>query len=345
MQLQAQGFFYSKEVVELVGTGHYDAYSTWDAANDEVLKNDNVNQTILNDAQGGLGVYGGVAAYQGMFETAPLCVTVIGCTVPLGLGIVGTASLIYSTHETAAALAPYVPHQGADVANSFNPDTNTDFSPIANLGKEVGVAALGLVLPKYAFPLMESGETLLMGALSSAPKTTAAMSDELLGLEREVNGGLSSAVEGGPTPELDLVQAARQRQVTMLEENQGFNVSPVSWDGYPTIGRNGTYISDQQAVTSITGPLNAGGETVITSSQATQLEQAMGLQPGSMANGFKVRQVDGITEMLPRSPLDGNEYFLGGGQHLPGGAPEMVIESIPTVDSENVKTITTVIVK
>ncbi len=71
----------------------------------------------------------------------------------------------------------------------------------------------------------------------------------------------------------------------------------------------------------------------------------MGLQPGSMANGFKVRQVDGIRKMSPHSPLQGNEYFLGAGKHLPGGSPEMVINSIPTIDSVNVKTITTVIVK
>ncbi len=84
---------------------------------------------------------------------------------------------------------------------------------------------------------------------------------------------------------------------------------------------------------------------MITKSQASQLEQSMGLQPGSMVNGFKVRQVDRITEMSPNSPLQGNEYFQGAGQHLPGGGPEMVIESISTVDSEKVKTITTVIVK
>lgn len=141
------------------------------------------------------------------------------------------------------------------------------------------------------------------------------------------------------------IEAARKRQLAMLENNQGFNVSPIGWDEYPTIGRNGTYISDSEAISSITGPLNIGGETVITKSQATQLEQAMGLQPGSMADGFKVRQVDGIREMLPHSPLQGNEYFLGAGKHLPGGGPEMVINSIPTIDSINVKTISTVIVK
>jgi filamentous hemagglutinin len=131
----------------------------------------------------------------------------------------------------------------------------------------------------------------------------------------------------------------------MLDANTGFNVSPTSWDSYPSIGRNGTYITDRQAITGITGSLNLGGETSITSSQAAQLEQAMGLQPGSLANGFKVRQVDGITGMSPQSPLEGNQYFQGGGQHLPGGGPEMVIEPISTTDSGNVKTITTVKVK
>lgn len=154
----------------------------------------------------------------------------------------------------------------------------------------------------------------------------------------------SSAVEkvvGTPDP----VQAARQRQAAILEENQGYNVSPISWDNYPNIGRNGTYITDKEAISSITGPLNIGGETVITKSQAAQLELAMGLKPGSMASGFKVRQVDGVAEMSPYSPLQGNEYFQGAGKHLPGGGPEMVVESIQTIDSGKVKVITTVIVK
>lgn len=144
---------------------------------------------------------------------------------------------------------------------------------------------------------------------------------------------------------LSSVETARQRQAAMIEKNQGFNVSPTGWDEYPTIGRNGTYITDAEAISHITGPLNIGGQTVITPSQATQLERAMGLQPGSMADGFKVRQVDGIREMFPRSPLEGNEFFQGPGNHLPGGGPEVVIESIPTIDSVNVKTISTVIVK
>lgn len=71
----------------------------------------------------------------------------------------------------------------------------------------------------------------------------------------------------------------------------------------------------------------------------------MGLKPGSLQNGFKVREISDITSMNPRSTLEGNEYFLGPGQHLPNGAPEMVINSVPTIDNESVTTILTVLVK
>jgi len=50
----------------------------------------------------------------------------------------------------------------------------------------------------------------------------------------------------------------------------------------------------------------------------------MGLVPGTLQDGFKVRQVIGIKDMRPTSPMEGNQYFQGPGNHLPGGAPEMV---------------------
>jgi filamentous hemagglutinin len=52
---------------------------------------------------------------------------------------------------------------------------------------------------------------------------------------------------------------------------------------------------------------------------------------------IKIRQIDGIRDLHPRSTLEGNEYFLGPGEHLPGGGPEMVINSVPTSDSKGVK--------
>ncbi len=48
---------------------------------------------------------------------------------------------------------------------------------------------------------------------------------------------------------------------------------------------------------------------------------------------------------MPRSPLEGNQLFLGPGRHLPGGAPEIVINSISTIDTDKVTTLMEVIIK
>ncbi|KJV34912.1 hypothetical protein VI06_00005 [Aquitalea magnusonii] len=125
----------------------------------------------------------------------------------------------------------------------------------------------------------------------------------------------------------------------MLQSDTGYNLSPIAWDSYPTIGRNGTYVTDQITINNYFGNISGVSSTTITKSQAAQIEVDMGLQPGSLQNGFKVRQVDSIQKMQPNSPLSGNEYFTGAGNHLPSGSPEMVIQSIPTTDTATVKTI------
>jgi len=70
-----------------------------------------------------------------------------------------------------------------------------------------------------------------------------------------------------------------------------------------------------------------------------QIEQDSGLEPGSLQGGFKVRQVSDLQSRSPRSPLEGNSYFEGPGNHLPGGAPEMVVNSVPTIDNGYVTTL------
>ncbi|MDC9598603.1 hypothetical protein [Xenorhabdus anantnagensis] len=73
-------------------------------------------------------------------------------------------------------------------------------------------------------------------------------------------------------------------------------------------------------------------EVTISKAVAKQIEKDIGLTTDSLLGGFNIRKVEGIRNMNPRSPTDitGNKNFLGLGQHLPGGAPEMVINSIPT---------------
>ncbi|WP_287881315.1 hypothetical protein [Aquitalea sp.] len=153
------------------------------------------------------------------------------------------------------------------------------------------------------------------------------------------NPSVQSIVKQSASTVSPTVQAAQLRQAQMLQSDTGYNLSPIAWDSYPTIGRHGTYVTDQITINNYFGNISGVSSTTITKSQAAQIEVDMGLQPGSLQNGFKVRQVDSIQKMQPNSPLSGNEYFMGAGNHLPSGSPEMVIQSIPTTDTATVKTI------
>ncbi|QJI31814.1 hypothetical protein HKK55_24955 [Pseudomonas sp. ADAK18] len=156
--------------------------------------------------------------------------------------------------------------------------------------------------------------------------------------------GVSPRLARRPMSATERTLLARQRQEQMLKDNTGFNVSPTSWDKYPTIGRGGSFISDKKGVTDVIGDFSGSPKVTISTKQAAALERAFGLEDGSLQGGFKVRQVDNIVDRMPRSPLEGNQYFLGPGKHLPGGAPEMVVESIPTKDASGIKTLTEVFV-
>jgi len=101
--------------------------------------------------------------------------------------------------------------------------------------------------------------------------------------------------------------------------NEGYNISPKSWDAYPTIGREGTFISDKQGIMKYFPHAGNAKEITISRARARAIERDMGLYKDSLAEGFKVRKVTGISDLSPRSPLGGNKYFRDPGQHLPGG--------------------------
>lgn len=157
--------------------------------------------------------------------------------------------------------------------------------------------------------------------------------------------GIGPKLARTPTTAEQRIVLARQRQAQMIKDNTGFNVSPTSWDRYPTIGQHGSYISDNKGISDVIGGFSGRSKVTISSQKAADLERAFGLNKGSLQGGFKIRQVDNIVDRMPRSPMKGNDYFLGPGNHLPGGAPEMVVESIPTTDMDGVKTLTEVFVK
>lgn len=133
-----------------------------------------------------------------------------------------------------------------------------------------------------------------------------------------------------------------QRQQAMLDADVGYNVSPEStFAQYPHVGRSGTFVTDGRAVADAIG--HSGGSARysvglttnvsrgrISYFRAWRAERALGLERGSLKGGFRVTEVQGIAGMSPRSPLTGNPYFQGGGQGLPGGGPEVVVDPIPT---------------
>ncbi|WP_200866793.1 hypothetical protein [Pseudomonas syringae] len=230
------------------------------------------------------GIVGGVGSYAGMMATSPVCLGVLTCALPAGLGVLGTQQLVVAWDSASQINSDFTSDQPGRVEAAFHLET---FPGESSITKDLAASAGQSVLEMSVFGL--AGK--YFNGLSTANGVVFPWGGEGIG------GATGKVVDT-----LDPVQAARQRQAAMLEENQGFNMSPIGWDKYPTIGRNGTCITDGEAISSITG-------------------------------------------MSPNSPLQGNEYFQGAGQHLPGGGPEMVIDSIPTVDSAKVKTITTVIVK
>jgi RHS repeat-associated protein len=134
-------------------------------------------------------------------------------------------------------------------------------------------------------------------------------------------------------------ECVSDRQQKMLEKDVGYNISPASWfKKFTHLGKGGTFVTDKRAIRSVLGHAQEGDYTVgrkakpgqISSKQSRDLERNLGLEPGSLREGFKITRVEGISDMAPRSPLEGNRFFKGPGEGLPGGGPEIVVNPIPT---------------
>jgi len=242
---------------------------------------------------------------------------------------IGRPVQAYDGHGTVVWQADY------DIyGNLLNLKGDRKFVPFRQLGQYEDEET-GLYYNRFRYYDPNTG-----GYISQDPIGLAGNNPTLYGYVRDINiwvdrFGLNC----------DRVKKARERQYRMLQDDKGFNISPIDWDSYPNIGLNGTFITDRTGALNNLPNFRKGDTVTISSATASSIERGMGLKPGSLQNGFKVREISDITSMNPRSTLEGNEYFLGPGQHLPNGAPEMVINSVPTIDNESVTTILTVLVK
>lgn len=154
--------------------------------------------------------------------------------------------------------------------------------------------------------------------------------------------GDSSAV--GAHPRIVLPQqpssSVAARTQALRNSPTAYNVSPISWDVYPYIGRETTFITDRKAITDVLGDFCE--QMSVSTQEATRLETALGLKEGSLQNGFKIREIS-LTGMPPeriRVPERGNKHFLGKGKGLPGGGPELELQPrVSTKDNAEVRTI------
>ena len=105
-------------------------------------------------------------------------------------------------------------------------------------------------------------------------------------------------------------------------------------------------MTNSNAIESIIGPIPNGATDIrITSQQADALESDLGLNPGSLEGSNTLSIVSDVADRCPRCPVGdaGNDLFLGAGEGLPGGAPELVIDSIPSNGGDGVRQIRVII--
>ena len=318
----------------------------WDAITDPIVK---------DWAEGRYGE----AIGRGAFEVGSMFVGTKGLDKLGELAKFGKVEQLAEVLGTAGKLDAVLPDEFANVASHLVDEMRS----VGRLGDAVDAARQAGKLDEFLklgkLGNAEIDELVRLGKITpeeaaAAKRASAAGTNGTTVTEGQGGGGGSiadgSTKPGAPVeekaPDLPTDKAntvltdAQTRQHQMLADGTGYNVSPSDWDNYPQVGRNGTYLTDQKAIQDVLGELTAdGGKMTIPPQRASQLEQALGLDPGSLQNGFKVRQVDDIGGRAPRSTMEGNNQFLGPGQHLPGGGPEIVVNSIPTRDGVGLRTI------
>lgn len=142
-----------------------------------------------------------------------------------------------------------------------------------------------------------------------------------------------------------LGEASRQeiagaRVDDLLRDNVGYNVSPRTYDQDFDKGRYETFVTDRKALEDVLGPLNKLDSSRLDSKTVSKLEEALGLKRDSLADGFKIREIDDLKSRGVGSPISGNESFLGGNKGLPGGGPELTLsDRVSTRDGGGVKTL------
>ncbi|MDY1014125.1 hypothetical protein SOM63_19125, partial [Pseudomonas viridiflava] len=92
--LQDRGEGYTTELGMLKATGEFDGRSWTDRSDDFLNSHGKAVQIVDASVDTASGIVGGVGSYAGMMAISPVCVGVLTCALPAGLGALGTQQLV-----------------------------------------------------------------------------------------------------------------------------------------------------------------------------------------------------------------------------------------------------------
>ncbi|AZF40370.1 Hemolysin [Pseudomonas sp. R1-43-08] len=179
--LQDNGATYSEEIALLQATGQFGGRSWKDWSDDTLNAHGKAVQVVGASKDTALGLTGGAAAYAGMLVSSPACVGVVTCALPVGLGALGTTSMVGAWDSASQITADFRSGEPEKVAASFYPETfpgeSSATSDLAtSTAKSVALAALFGGAGKYF-----SGK--LAGDASSAAATKELLAPSRSGLD------------------------------------------------------------------------------------------------------------------------------------------------------------------
>ncbi|TFY88300.1 filamentous hemagglutinin N-terminal domain-containing protein [Pseudomonas kairouanensis] len=121
--LQDRGETYGAEIALLEATGQFGGRSWKDWSDDTLNAHGKAVQVVGASKDTALGLVGGVGGYAGMIVSSPACVGVVTCALPVGLGALGTTSMVGAWDSASQITAPFKSAEPGRVADSFYLET------------------------------------------------------------------------------------------------------------------------------------------------------------------------------------------------------------------------------
>ncbi|MGY2682822.1 filamentous hemagglutinin [Pseudomonas tolaasii] len=121
-ELQDRGATFGAEIALLEATGQFGGRSFQDWSDDTLNAHGKAVQVVGASKDTALGLTGGAAAYAGMLVSSPACVGIVTCAVPLGLGALGTTSMVGAWDSASQITADFKSSEPDRVAASFYPE-------------------------------------------------------------------------------------------------------------------------------------------------------------------------------------------------------------------------------